>query len=228
MPPPCFSRTTRSLRCPPSLHWVRPSSVPQPPQYYEGTKTSGAEYGLTYGFACPPQRLFPRFAPLPVETPAAAWPRSSPVPLAVWRWSYTGSPRFLENPSHASALLSDPGRSGWPHPSGQRDVVPTDGNMRTPALKVISGLNHTASASAAYASGSALPHSHARLASGGWLALAGRESNPLDSDERFRSNASDFLLSQAEPGATHPNPPPRAGEGIYIVNAALRAARCGA
>ena len=144
-----------------------------------------------------------------VRSAAGGDPRSSLVPFkpgtAGWlSWSYTGSPRFLENPSHASALLSDPGRSGWPHPSGPRDVVPTVGIMRTPAGRAISGLNDTASASAAYASSSALPHSHARLASGGWLALAGRESNPLDSVERFRSNASDFLLSQAEPGATPP------------------------
>src|SRR5256886_12749389 len=33
----------------------------------------------------------------------------------------------------------------------------------------------------------ALPHPHARLASGRWLALAGRESNPLDSIEKFPS-----------------------------------------
>ena len=68
----------------------------------------------------------------------------------------------------------------------------------------ISELNHAASVSAAYASSSALPHSHARLASGRWLAFAGRESNPLDSIERFLSPTSDFLLSQAYPGAISP------------------------
>jgi hypothetical protein len=41
---------------------------------------------------------------------------------------------------------------------------------------------------------------HARLASGWRLTFAGRESNPLDSDERFPSR--DFLLSQALPGAS--------------------------
>ena len=68
-------------------------------------------------------------------------------------------------------------------------------------MKVISGLNHTASVSAAYASSRALPHTHARLASGWWLAFTGRESNPLDSTEKFPSSTSDFLLSQADPGA---------------------------
>ena len=49
-----------------------------------------------------------------------------------------------------------------------------------------------ASASAVYASSGALPHPHARLASGWWLAIAGRESNPLDFSERFLSSTSDF------------------------------------
>jgi hypothetical protein len=53
---------------------------------------------------------------------------------------------------------------------------------------LISRLNHTASVSAAYASSSTLPYSHARLASGCWLSFTGREFNPLDSDERFLSN----------------------------------------
>jgi hypothetical protein len=56
--------------------------------------------------------------------------------------------------------------------------------LKTPTL-AISRLNHAASVSAAYASSSALPHSHARLASGWWLAFAGRESNPLDYYEWF-------------------------------------------
>jgi len=63
-------------------------------------------------------------------------------------------------------------------------------------------LNHAASVPAAYASSRALPHAHARLASGRWLASAGRGSNPLDSDEGFLSATSDLLLSQAYPGAT--------------------------
>ena len=67
---------------------------------------------------------------------------------------------------------------------------------------LISELNHAASASAVYASSSALPHSHARLASGWWLAFAGRVSNPLDPYKRFRSSTSDILLFRIYPGAT--------------------------
>jgi len=69
-------------------------------------------------------------------------------------------------------------------------------------MPVISRLNHAASVLAAYASSSALLHSHARLASGWWLAFAGRESNSLDSIERFQSIAANVLLSQVLPGAT--------------------------
>ena len=74
---------------------------------------------------------------------------------------------------------------------------------------VISGLNHAASASAVYASSRALPHAHARLASGRWLAFAGWELNPLDSIEKFLFVTSNFLLSQAYPGATCKNLPQR-------------------
>ena len=42
-----------------------------------------------------------------------------------------------------------------------------------------------------------------QLASGRWLAFAGRESNPLDSIEKFPPSTSDFLLSQAYPDATN-------------------------
>ena len=52
------------------------------------------------------------------------------------------------------------------------------------------------------ASSDALPHPHARLASGWWLAFTGWESNPLDSIEKFLPVTSNFLLSQVYPGAT--------------------------
>jgi hypothetical protein len=66
----------------------------------------------------------------------------------------------------------------------------------------ISRLYHAALTLAAYASSNALLHSHARLASGCWLGFAGRDSNPLNSNERFQYLLLHFLLSQAFPGAT--------------------------
>src|ERR1017187_5583938 len=121
--------------------------------------------------------------------------------LAIRNGSLTGTPRFLESPSHPVAPLYDSGRSGGPHPGGPPRAVPAIPTTRTPAM-LISELNHAASVSAVYASSSASPHSHARLASGWWLAFVGRASNPLDSDERFLSATSDLLLSQVYPGAT--------------------------
>jgi len=79
-----------------------------------------------------------------------------------------------------------------PHFADGEDTSTTD----------FSRLNHAASVPAAYASSDALPHPHARLASGRWLTFAGWELNPLDSIEKFLSSTSDFLLSQAYPGAT--------------------------
>jgi hypothetical protein len=145
-------------------------------------------------------RLSPRSLPCGGDV-RRAWPRSSPVPLAILGWSNAGSPRFLENPSHTFAPLSDPGRSAQVSPSRPAQCSPRFNNSKDTRNEVISGLNHTASVSAAYASSRALPHTHARLASGWWLAFTGRESNPLDSTEKFPSSTSDFLLSQAYPDA---------------------------
>jgi hypothetical protein len=47
------------------------------------------------------------------------------------------------------------------------------------------------------------------LASGRWLAFAGWELNALDSIEKFLFVTSNFLLSQAYPGATCKNLPQR-------------------
>jgi hypothetical protein len=69
-------------------------------------------------------------------------------------------------------------------------------------MRSISRLNNAASVLAVYASSSALLHSHARLASGWWLAFTGRDSNPLNSTKRFQFNVSHFLLFQIYPGAT--------------------------
>ena len=79
-----------------------------------------------------------------------------------------------------------------PTPAGPADLTFTVNSVLSPQFRkrrhqrvLISRLNHTASVSAAYASSSTLPYSHARLASGCWLGSTGREFNPLDSDERF-------------------------------------------
>ena len=116
----------------------------------------------------------------------------SPRAQGCLSWSNTGYPRFLGNPSHTSAPLSDPGRPVIASPLWQHGAVPRHLTLKTPTL-AISRLNHAALISAAYASSSALPCSHARLASSWWLAFTGRESNPLDCYERFPLSPPPFL-----------------------------------
>jgi hypothetical protein len=65
-----------------------------------------------------------------------------------------------------------------------KGAVPRPLTLKTPT-SATSRLNDAALPSAAYAARSALPHPHARLAAGWWLAFTGRESNPLDYYERF-------------------------------------------
>ena len=113
--------------------------------------------------------------------------RSSPVPLANVGWSNTGPPRFLGNPSSYLCPALGP-RSVWrASPLRLAQCCPQHLKNEDTNGWFISRLNHTASVPAAYASSSALPHSHARLASGWWLAFTGRESNPLDSNDWFPS-----------------------------------------
>jgi len=212
--PSVFLKSVPVLRCPASLLRVRASRVPQPPQYYQSTTTSGADDGVTYDFRFPAatSRLLVRSHA--AETSAGPGPAPAAALPAIGSCSYTGSPRFLENPSHTFAPLSDPGRSAQASPSRPAQCSPRFNNSEDTSDEVISGLNHAASVSATYASSRALPHAHARLASGWWLAFAGRESNPLDSIEKFPSSTSDFLLSQIYPGAMLKNSPSGSVEKI--------------
>jgi hypothetical protein len=63
----------------------------------------------------------------------------------------SGAPRFLGSPSHAFAPLCDPGRSNRTHQYAL-PVLPPLNRWRRHSALAISGLNHAASASAAYAS----------------------------------------------------------------------------
>jgi len=152
-------------------------------------------------FASPLQPIFSKFAPVRRRTPL----RPGPV-QARYRWlSSVGHTQDLPGswrihpvplprsriPASSSALTFSARRCS-PHFADGEDTSTTE----------FSRLNHAASVPAAYASSDALPHPHARLASGRWLTLAGWELNPLDSIEKFLSSTSDFLLSQIYPGAT--------------------------
>ena len=158
-------------------------------------------------FCSPLQPILSKFAPVRRRTPL----RPGPV-QARYRWlSSVGHIQDLPGswrihpvplprsriPASSSALAFSARRCG-PHFADGEDTSTTD----------FSRLNHAASVPAAYASSDALPHPHARLASGRWLTFAGWELNPLDSIEKFLSSTSDFLLSQIYPGATAKLPQP--------------------
>src|SRR5438445_13514041 len=53
--PPCFTITILYHDAPLPIDRVRLSNVPRRLQYYEGAKTSCADYGVAYGFASPLQ-----------------------------------------------------------------------------------------------------------------------------------------------------------------------------
>jgi hypothetical protein len=117
--------------------------------------------------------------------------RAGPVPLKprhprLFRnWSIPdlpGSWRIHPIPLPRSRTPVGP---NWSHRNDQLGAAPAKCTTKAPALRSISRLYHAASVSAVYASSSASPHSHARLASGRRLTFPGWESNPLDSIEWF-------------------------------------------
>src|SRR5450631_149034 len=67
--PPCCPRTILKRRSPPFLDRVPLSGVPRRHQYYWGSKTSCAEYEVTYLFASPPQLFASWFNPLQRRQP---------------------------------------------------------------------------------------------------------------------------------------------------------------
>ncbi len=76
------------------------------------------------------------------------------------------------------ALLSDPGGTSAPGHCGASVLPSGYWTTSAPTTNLISGLNHTAYMLAVYASQPGLPHVHARLASGWWPPLTGREWLP--------------------------------------------------
>jgi len=225
--PRCFSKAILYQGAPlPSTGSVA-SHVPRRHRYYQSTTTSCADYEVAYFL-----RVSAPTDPLPVRSHAAERTAGPGPVQARYRWlffgwSNTGAPRFLENPSriwrrtdrkplgctavasveHRRARVSPLPRSRIPASSSVLTLSagrcdPHFADNEDTGFTDLSRLNHAASVPAAYASGRTLPHAHARLASGRWLAFTGWESNSLDSFERFPSTTSDFLLPQAYPGAT--------------------------
>src|SRR5271163_2260535 len=182
--PSVFLKSDSVLRCSASLLRVRASRVPQHHRYYQSTKTSCAEYGVAYIVRFPaPTDLSLRSLPCGGEL------RSG---LAPFKPGTAGYRRLVNHrisqvpgesvPYLCPALGSRPVHR--PSPSRHRQCSPHLAYSEDTGTTDFSRLNYAASVPAAYASSGALPHPHARLASGRWLTFAGRESNPLDPIEK--------------------------------------------
>src|SRR5271167_15955 len=119
-PLPCFRSTALYSVTPPSLDRVPASPVPRLHQYYEGATTSRPrEPGpLWFRFQAPRAPPVFVFAVALLTSPEEArqarniWSAGVPIPGMAHPWARAGSHRFPGDPSHASALLLDPGRAG--------------------------------------------------------------------------------------------------------------------
>jgi len=102
-----------------------------------------------------------------------------------------GPPRFAGDPSRGFATFSDPGRSGPPRQWRRSRCCPADTNTKAPALfisRLSRSLRHPLCT---------LHDAHCRTPCNtrfrlAGCAFAGRESNPLDHDERFQVILSSF------------------------------------
>jgi hypothetical protein len=102
------------------------------------------------------------------------------------------------------ALLSDPGGTSALGHYRASVLSSTVRTMSTPAMNIISRLNHTARPLAVYASQDGLLHHHARLASG-WLAcLSGQGCIPTGSRRKV-SGKSDHPIPLSQAFLAHPN-----------------------
>ena len=176
----------------PSLLRVPASPVPRSQRYYEGATTS---HPLI------PGRLLVRSRSPhdpPVFVLARALPegwRSLPgqglvLPVAprpaARVWTRVGSLRSSGDPSCAFAPFQDPGRADTSLPiCGHIDAAPAIRTAKASAMADF-GANPQLRHLLTYASRVALPSNVQGLLPAGWLAFAGRASNPLDRYERFQ------------------------------------------
>src|SRR5262249_20937260 len=115
-----------------SLDWVRVSRVPHCPRYYQSTKTSCAEYAVTYSFASTSQYPSPAFAPLQRRNLQGPGPAQARYPLPTRDQSHTRPPWLVGNPSYASALLSRSRSVHQSSPSRTDDAAPVFDTTKAP------------------------------------------------------------------------------------------------
>jgi hypothetical protein len=118
----------------------------------------------------------------------------SPSPRLFVTWTRMGPLRSSGDPSRAFAPFQDPGRAEVSSPLAGTSVLPPPSIERRPRRYLISGL--TRSFSTRYHTLQACVAAHLQgLLPAGWLAFAGRASNPLDRYERFQFALTIILLS---------------------------------
>ena len=114
-----------------------------------------------------------------------------------------GLPRFLGSPLAPLPCSRDPGRVTFASAIWLSDVAPADQTTKATTISTISGLVHTASVPAVYASRFGFPYTGKTRFR--WVtALTGWVSNPLDSDGEFQVGFASLSIPtpQASPGAT--------------------------
>ena len=201
MHPPCFPPTVHDS-APPSLPRVPADAVPLLRRYYEV---------LRFPDVLPAALRFLRST---VTTPCACLRRSyqvrrrpgaggfgsgtSPRRQYIKRWRRQGVPSSWGTLLCLRPALGPRRGPTLPGHYGSVGTAPRAFNYEGSPREVISGLNHTASALAVYASPGGSPHQDARLASGCWPALPDGIGYPQGSYERFpRCFLHRFPLSQA-------------------------------
>ena len=180
-----------SARRLPSLLRVPASPVPRSQRYYEGATTSHLRISghLLVRFHCPRD---------PPSSCSLARSRKSGGPLAGQGFVGAGSPNLQRSLVDANGISQVSRRSfpclcSAPRPRSNRCALAmTVTSVLPPAYLTVraSDVGYFGAHSRSF--GTRCPtlrvsccHSRARLASG-WLAFAGRESNPLDHCERFQ------------------------------------------
>jgi len=133
------------------------------------------------------------------------WSAGVPILRLSRPWTRAGSHRFPGDPSHASALLQDPGRADETSPLSVSPMLPPGSTNRRPRrvenLEADTGPRHPLST--LHERRRRRPcKTRFRLAG---CASTGRGSNPLDRFERFQvtfpSSFPGLLLSQGQDGA---------------------------
>jgi hypothetical protein len=170
------------------------SSVPPLRRYHADATTSRDVYPVTYGFASGPHAMPP--PSLPLDRRLSRGPRA----LSFRRRPYSGCGRM-----DAIGISQVPRRSvpylcpaATPRPDrrllamvGTTNAAPAFYATKAPARYLSRG-QYAASVPAAYASRAMSPPPMQGSLPAGWLAFTGRESNPLDRDERFQLHTFPF------------------------------------